>query len=241
MGLIASLKNSFRKEQFIPSWVSVIINSNYFLSRGISSGIKKNAHYMNGTMLDFGCGRKPYASLFNVKNHIGIDIENPEYKNDNIIDKIFDGKTIPYENNYFDSVFCSEVLTHIFDAEDMVPELTRVLKPEGHMLITVPFAWKENQIPNDSARYTSFGIKHLLEKNGFEIVSQQKSGHYFLVVVQFMNDFIYSSLFPNIKILKLLLTILFIFPINLMALIFSLILPKNKDLFHTNIIVARKK
>ncbi len=241
MTFVHSLKDRFRREMFIPSWLGVFINSNFFLSRSISNGIKSNAHYMEGTMLDFGCGRKPYVSLFNVKEHIGVDIENPEYKNDQCIDKIYDGTTIPFENNHFDSIFCSEVLTHVFEAEAIARELNRVLKPGGHFLLTVPFIWKENQQPNDSARYTSFGIKYLLQKNGFEIISQQKSGHYFLVIVQLRADYMYSSLFPNIKILKLLLTFLFIFPLNLFGMVFSLILPKNRALFFNSVIVARKK
>jgi SAM-dependent methyltransferase len=240
--MINSLKLFFRKEMFIPSWVSIIISSNYFVARGISRGIKRHAHFMKGDMLDFGCGRKPYKSLFNVKNHVGIDIENLAHGNDtSVIDKFYDGSVIPFENEHFDSAFSSEVLTHIFNIERIIPELHRVLKREGCFLLTVPFVWKENEKPHDSVRYTSFGIKHLLEKNGFEIIVQERAGNYVPVVFQLFNDYLYSSLFPNFKWLKFILTIIIIFPLNLVGIILSAVLPTNSDLFLTNIIVARKK
>ena len=164
------IKKYFRKQTFIPSFFSLFINSNYWVARGIASGIKKHAHFMNGLMLDFGCGRKPYSSLFHVKDHVGVDIENPAHENDSsTVDEFYDGKVIPFENEYFDSLFSSEVLTHIFTVEGILPELNRVLKKGGFFLLTVPFVWKENEKPYDSVRYTSFGIKYLLEKNGFEI------------------------------------------------------------------------
>ena len=242
MKLMQSLRFFFRKETYIPSWVSIVINSNYFIARGISGGIKKNAHYMSGIMLDFGCGTKPYRSLFKVNKHIGIDVKNSGHSNDiSAVDKFYDGTTIPFDDEYFDSIFSSEVLTHIFNVEEVILELKRVLKKNGNLLLTVPFVWKENEKPNDSVRYTSFGIKYLLENNGFEIIIQEKSGHYLLVVFQLLNDFIYSSVISDIKIIKLIFTLLLIFPLNLLGLILSLILPANKDVFMNNIIVARKK
>lgn len=241
MKFIDSLKKSYRKQVFIPAWYSIAINSNYIISRGISTGIKKNAHYMKGTMLDFGCGSKPYHSLFDVKNHIGIDINNSAHNNDiSFVDKFYDGKNIPFDDEYFDSIFSSEVLTHIFNVEEIISELNRVLKKNGCFLLTVPFVWKENEKPHDSVRYTSFGIKYLLEKNGFEIIVQEKKGSYFLAISQLFNDYLYTSM-PKIKIIKFFFTVLIIFPLNLVEIFLSFILPVNKDIFINNIIVARKK
>lgn len=238
--MISTLKNQLRKQVFIPGWYAVLINSNYILARGLSQGIKKYSHFMSGIMLDFGCGTKPYRGLFNVQNHIGVDIENPEHDNDlSFVDQFYIGKTIPFEDQYFDSVFSSEVLTHIFNIDEILPEINRVLKSKGFFLVTVPFVWKENEKPHDSVRYTSYGIKHLLEKNGFQIIHQEKKGNYLLACFQLLIDYIYS-LFPDFKPLKYILTLLFIFPLNLICMFLSLILPANKDLFLSNIIVAKK-
>ena len=41
--------------------------------------------------------------------------------------------------------------------------------------MTIPFVWDEHEQPYDFARYSSFGIKSLLEKHGFHVQKQMKS------------------------------------------------------------------
>ncbi len=146
--MINTLKARYRQEQFIPTWLSVFINSNYLIRKGIYKGIRENAHFMNGLMLDFGCGIKPYRTLFDVQKYIGIDIRNTGHDNDiSQIDVFYDGRTIPFEDNYFDSAYSSEVLTHISDIEPMIDEIKRVMKPGANLLVTVPFVWHEMRNP----------------------------------------------------------------------------------------------
>jgi len=55
---------------------------------------------------------------------------------------------IPYEDNFFEVVFCSEVLEHL-SADDLragVREIGRVLKPGGVLIGTVPY--QENLLSN---------------------------------------------------------------------------------------------
>lgn len=242
MQIINKIKAFYRKEQFMPSFFSIVINSNYFVRSGIYSGIKKHANLMTGTMLDFGCGRKPYRDLFEVKKYIGVDIENTGHLNDtSLVDFFYNGRILPFESEYFDSVFSSEVLTHIFKLEPIIKEINRVLKMNGNVLITVPFVWHENEKPNDAIRFTSFGIENLFARNGFEIIAVEKKGTYFTTVLQMWNSFLYHVIFPKHVLVKLLLTVLFIFPVNLIGLLFSYILPKNTDLFNNTILVAKKK
>lgn len=42
-----------------------------------------------------------------------------------------DGHKLAYEDNLFDAVVCQTVLTHVRDAEKVIGEMTRVLKPNG--------------------------------------------------------------------------------------------------------------
>ncbi|TAL62251.1 MAG: class I SAM-dependent methyltransferase [Bacteroidetes bacterium] len=234
-------KAFIRKQIFIPSRFAILFNSNYIVSRGTSTGIRKHSGYMKGKMLDFGCGTKPYRSLFKVDQHIGVDIVNQAHTNDiSRIDKFYDGKTIPFGDGYFDSLFSSEVLTHIFNIDEVMKELNRVLKKGGHFLLTVPFVWKENEKPNDSVRYTEHGIQDLLEKSGFEIIVKEKRGNYLLVIFQLFSDYIYSAL-PRIKLIRLLFTLIVIFPVNLTGILLCYLLPDNRDLYINNIVVARKR
>jgi len=239
--MINALKARYRREQFMPSWLSVFVNSNYLVRKGIYNGIKENVHVMKGTMLDFGCGMKPYRSLFTVDKYIGMDIKNDGHHNDtSFVDVFYDGKVIPFDDGYFDSVYSSEVLTHISDIDPVIDEIKRVMKAGGTILVTVPFVWHENEQPNDAVRYTSFGIVRLFERHGFKVLKQSKCGNYFTTALQTWNDYLYHALFPGPVFLKIILTVIFIFPVNLMGVLLSPVLGRNKDLFSNMLIVAEK-
>ena len=74
----------------------------------------------------------------------------------------------------FDNVVCNQVLEHVFRPEVFLLEIHRVIKPGGNMLMSVPFIWDEHEQPWDYARYSSFGLKYLLENTGFEVIEQRK-------------------------------------------------------------------
>ncbi len=51
---------------------------------------------------------------------------------------VSDIRCLPFEDNFFDLVICSEVLEHIDDHESAILELTRVLKPGKNLVVSVP-------------------------------------------------------------------------------------------------------
>ena len=46
--------------------------------------------------------------------------------------------SLPFEDNLFDAVICSEVLEHLCSLESAVSEIVRVLKPGGVLAVSVP-------------------------------------------------------------------------------------------------------
>ena len=242
MSLKDSFLNVIKKQSFEPGVAGVFLNPFFFIRRSLFINIRKLAPELSGTLLDFGCGRKPYERLFSVKEYIGIDMEQTGHEHSlSKVDVYYDGKNIPFANEHFDSVFCSEVFEHVFNLDEVLIEINRVLKVDGRLLITVPFCWNEHEVPYDFGRYTSFGIRHLLEKHGFEVLTLRKSGNFARVNFQLWSLYWHSLIHTPNNILNYLLRMLFIIPINLVGAILLPFLPKNDSLYFNNIALAKKK
>jgi len=54
-----------------------------------------------------------------------------------------DALDLPFPEDCFDRIICSEVLEHIWDDERAIHELVRVLRPGGRLAVTVPTRWPE--------------------------------------------------------------------------------------------------
>ncbi len=243
--MLRSLKKRYidivTRESFAPTYLGIFLNPFYFIRRGLYKGVHSNKGYLTGRLLDFGCGSKPYKALFDVQEYIGLDIEVSGHSiRREAVDVYYDGMTIPFLDNHFDSIFSSEVFEHLFNLEEILSELHRVLKPGGHMLVTLPFVWDEHETPYDFARYTSFGIAHLLKKSGFEIIVMEKSTNYVETIFQMWNTYAIQHLLPKHRYLAPLMTPLCVAPVTIVGILLSKVLPKNKDFFHNNIVVARK-
>ena len=235
------LKQIVTKEMFNPKLLGLFTNPFYITRKALYKGIYANRAYFRGRLLDFGCGQKPYKDLFDVQEYIGMDIEVSGHDHNNEqIDVYYDGKTIPFANNYFDSVFSSEVFEHVFNLKEILDEIFRVLKPDGSLFVTLPFVWDEHEAPYDFARYTSFGTERLLKESGFKIIKIEKSTNYVETVFQLWNAYLYQFVFPRNTFLKAIMTTVFIAPITILGIILSKILPINKSFYHDNIVVAKK-
>lgn len=236
-----SLKAIIKKAKFQPNFVGFFINHNYLIRVGIQKAIKKNSHKLSGILLDFGCGSKPYNNYFlHVENYIGIDLKiEGRTENHIYIDKFYDGKTIPFDDNYFDSLLCTEVLEHVFNIDELLKEMQRVLKPGAKAIITTPFMWEEHEMPYDFARYTTLALINLYSKYGFQIISNFKTGNYVTVLFQFLLNYI-KNILPKNKILRQILLLPFISIINFLGTFFSFILPVDKTAYFSNIFILQK-
>lgn len=237
---MSSLKEILLKEEFEPKFVGLFTNPFYIARRGLLAAIKKFGNEITGRTLDVGCGSKPYEKYFSASEYVGLEIETTIHQTKNKADIFYDGKSFPLESESFDSVVSNQVLEHVFEPHEFLREIHRVLKPKGKLLLTIPFVWDEHEQPYDYARYSYFGLKHLLEKNNFRILRTEKSVADFGVIVQLFNSYIYKISSAKGRIVKILATLFIIAPYNLLGVTILKIFPTNKDLYLDNIILAEK-
>jgi SAM-dependent methyltransferase len=236
-----TIENYFLKEQFRPSFIGIFINPFYFTRKAIYKNIKIYAKNIKGNTLDIGCGSKPYKNLFTAKKYIGIDIEVSGHNHrTSHIDVFYDGVSIPFENDYFDSIVCFEVLELVFNPEIMLKEANRVLKKDGVAIFTVPFIWDEHEQPFDYARYSSFGLKYLFENCGFTVLESRKYLCDLRLLAQLTNAYIYKIIK---KLIPHRISYLFILPLTAISNFFGHIFylfPKNTDMYFGNIFLLKK-
>ena len=99
----------------------------------------KLSSYLNGKILDVGCGIGDFIR-YNA-NVIGVDI-NPECvhfcRSKGLNVRLMASGEIPFEFNSYDSVILDNVLEHLKDPEELLAEIKRVLRAGGNLLVGVP-------------------------------------------------------------------------------------------------------
>jgi SAM-dependent methyltransferase len=234
------ISDFLRKQYFFPNWLGVLINPFYFARRGLANAMQRHSKLLSGKLLDVGCGKKPYRSLFKVDEYIGLDIDSERVRKRGIADEFYDGRVFPFPDNEFDAVLCNQVLEHVFNPDEFLSEIYRVMKPEAKMVLTVPFVWDEHEQPYDYARYSSFGLKALLEKHGFKVIEHEKIGADASILFQLANAYFYKITVLWNKYIRFLVIVFVMGPVNIMGLLARFIFPKNPDLFLDHIVLVSK-
>lgn len=233
-------ESTYRREMFSPGWLAIFINPFYFARTGLHRAMTDFAPRLSGRLLDVGCGSKPYQSLFSVDTYVGLDVDSESSRRLGVADHLYDGHTFPFADATFDSVLCNQVLEHVFNPDQFLGEMARILKPGGKLLLTAPFVWDEHEQPYDYARYSSFGLRALLEKHEFRVLVQKKLGADVSTLFQLLNVY----LFKVIQCMPLALRLLFIVTVmafvNLLGLLARSLLPSNPDLFLDHVVLAER-
>jgi SAM-dependent methyltransferase len=128
-----------------------------------------------GVVLDAGSGRAPYKERLRRRGVelVTIDVEDRTGDVTHLAD-IQDMKVIGTAS--IDTVICTNVLEHVPRPWDALREIRRVLKPSGKLILSVPHLSPVHEAPHDYFRYTRYGVRSLLEANGFRVVQVDDVG-----------------------------------------------------------------
>lgn len=83
---------------------------------------------------------------------------------------------IPAEDCIFDTVLCINVLEHIFNYAQLLREMHRVLRPQGTLILAVPFIIEYHPSPRDHWRYSGDTLLRIVGEAGFSDVQVETIG-----------------------------------------------------------------
>lgn len=145
------------------------ISSEYYLE----DILKKDGSIRD--VLDLGCGDGNSLDIFrkirpDIK-WVGLDIEkSPESSSRSRTDGYFvtfDGVHIPFPDDYFDLIYCNQVLEHVRYPAELLKEVRRVLKPLRYFIGSTSHL--EPYHSYSLWNYTPFGFCQLIEEANLHV------------------------------------------------------------------------
>ena len=131
--------------------------------------------HARGRFIDLGCGSAPFWIEVNkqVERYDGVDL----WPRSDKVTFAGDVQTLTMvPDSTYDSAICIEVLEHVPEPGRALATISRILKPGGVVVITVPHLSRLHDLPHDYYRFTEYGLRYLLSQNGLEVVSIEAKG-----------------------------------------------------------------
>jgi SAM-dependent methyltransferase len=151
--------------------------------------LKKELPRLNGSVLDVGSGGRRYDSLLKEKP------EAIDTKTNKAIDiKFGDVNNLAYSENSFDNILCIEVLEYVKTPLKAINEILRVLKPQGTLILSVPFMYKTHE---DFLRFTSDYLKELFIS--FSSLEVLEIGNFYTIILDVLRGKIAKLKFKPLK------------------------------------------
>jgi SAM-dependent methyltransferase len=164
---------------FVPQWVQRRVELDTYV---LYDFIERSGASMpaGARVLDAGAGDGRYRAEFAHTRYIGVDLAIGDAAVDySGLDAICTLTGLPFAHGGFDAVLCTQVLEHVAEPLQVLQEICRVLRPGGRLFLSAPQSWHQHQKPHDYYRYTSFGLRYLLQRAGLQVEWIEPMGGYF--------------------------------------------------------------
>lgn len=123
--------------------------------------------HARGDLLDLGCGEAP---LYATYRGLVDSVTCVDWAANRHLDFTGDlTQPLRFGDESFDTIILSDVLEHIPNPESLWLEMARILRPEGALILNVPFLYWIHAHPYDFHRYTRFALERLAALSGLEV------------------------------------------------------------------------
>lgn len=147
----------------------------------IARPLRRALRSVRGAVLDVGAGMSPWRDwLAEGVQYQGIDVGTASEfgMGASRADLIYyDGSVMPLAAARFDAVLCIEVLEHAADPSLLLSEIARVLRPQGRLILTVPWSARRHHVPHDYHRFTRERLRAMLAGAGFADIAIAERGN----------------------------------------------------------------
>lgn len=168
--VIRRLFSALRHTPFHPQW---------FACRQRADLLRRVGKIASGRVLDIGCSDqevKPY--LGEKTSYIGLDYYRTATQWYGSLPQVFgDAHALPFPGGCLDCILLLDVLEHLPEPDRCMAEIRRVLKPEGLLIIQVPFLYPIHDKPLDFQRWTIYGLHRLLRDHDFVLGEHAATGN----------------------------------------------------------------
>jgi len=164
------------------------------LRQGIQTVIRKHLAGGVAVLVDLGCGKMPYRSLFepHVGRYIGVDLPGSPGA-DAFADTATSRSSLVEKSADF--VISTQVLEHVPDPASYLREAHRLLADDGKLMLSTHGLWAYHPVPTDFWRWTSSGLKKQVEDAGFEIIEFEGQMGAAAAGVQLFQDSVHHKMY----------------------------------------------
>ena len=166
------------KVQYLKRWCTWLRHTPFspqWLLPNLQESAKWASGFSHGRVLDIGCAdRWIQPHLTSNCQYIGLDYPiTGGQLYDAQPDVFADASHLPFQDASMDTVIMLEVLEHLRHPQSALSEVARVVRPDGYVLLSMPFLYPLHDAPHDYQRYTAHGLARELEGAGLRITHLQ--------------------------------------------------------------------
>ncbi|KAB2904261.1 MAG: methyltransferase domain-containing protein [Anaerolineae bacterium] len=123
-------------------------------------------------VLDIGSGRYGTASYQRyIPEYANVEVRSVDLdpgRFPSVIGNLTQG--IPFQDAYFNTCLAYGVFGYLYNFEDVLRDIHRVMKPEGQIHLGLPFLDRVASDGGDCLRYTAAAIEKMLTHTGFDTI-----------------------------------------------------------------------
>ncbi|MDD5725914.1 MAG: class I SAM-dependent methyltransferase [Patescibacteria group bacterium] len=156
--------------------------------------IKASLGSVHGDVLDYGGGTQKYRGLIesapNIVSYKAFDVAQIPG-----VDLVGDVHASGLESSSFDSIVCTQVLEHTEKPWQVMQEINRLCRPNGTVILSVPFLIGYHPCPNDFYRFSFQGVEALC-KEWFDLEQGWTYGGLGQILIasdEFANEYSYEK------------------------------------------------